>query len=291
MTGALYGTTPAAWQLSFNGLLFGAGCDVAIEKITGLRELPPIRSGDTPRPRRHGSFGGRNLYAERIIHADLLIAAPVNPIETVVAAVGAAFGNIETPDQLLQLQFMLPGWTSPRWLLARPTKGGYPIDVGYQAGYIKVPVELTCQDALIYDTAWQTVTTGIGSPAAGLAFPAAFPASFGQNMGGGLRINNIGNEATPPQFTIFGPMTNPRLSLGSAFLGFQVTLATNDQLYVDTGEQVVLINGVPRLDVLQTGSSFFWLPTGVSYLSASSSDQGKLPGIVQVKATSAWGWC
>jgi hypothetical protein len=174
----------------------------------------------------------------------------------------------------------------------RPTKGGYPIDVGFQARKVIVPVELTANDPLIYDTNSQQASTGLPSPTAGLSFPAAAPFTFGASSGGSLQVVNAGNEATPPVFTIAGPVTWPQLTLGSLFLGFQVTLAAGDTLVIDCSAATATLNGTAsRGNTIVTGSTYFFLPPGTSTVGFSSVDATQVTGTCTCSAASAWGWC
>lgn len=289
--GRLYAASPGPWQMTFNGLLIGDQADIGLNKISGLREMPPLRSGDLPKPRAHGAFGGRNYYGERIVQAEFLVQAPTNDFEAVLRAAGTAFASITDPAGAIPLKFQLGTWDNPRQLYCRPTKGGLPVDLDYQYRKAVIPVEFTADDPLIYDTAQQSQTTGLPSPTAGLSFPAGAPFAFGASSGGSLQITNAGNENTPPAFTISGPLTWPQLTLGSAFLAFQVTLAAGDVLVVDCGASTAILNGTAsRANTVVTGSSYFWLPPGTSTIGFSSVDATQVTGTCQVTASSAWGW-
>jgi hypothetical protein len=296
--GLLYAASPGAWQLTYNGLLIGAGADVQLLELSGLRELPPTRSGDVAKPRQHGAFGGRTLFDERIVTAKLGVSAPTNDFETVLAAVSSAFPNITDPANLLPLQFQVPGWSTPRQVWCRPTQGGYPIDLGYQFRKVTIPVQLTAPDPLIYDTAVQTASTGLPSPTAGLGFPASAPFTFGASSGGSVQLVNAGNEAAPIVFTINGPVTWPQLTLGSLFLGFQVSLGAGDKLVVDTGAGTAVLKGTAsRAGTIVTGSTYFYLPPATaagpttSTIGFSSVDATQVTGTLTATASSAWGWC
>lgn len=289
--GRLYASRPGPWELTYNGLLIGDQSDVMLSGITGLREQPPVRSGNQPKPRAHGAFGGRNYYAERLVQAKLLVQAPQNDFETVLRALGTAFANITDPAGALPLQFQLGTWDNPRQLWCRPTKGGLPVDLDYQYRKATVPVEFTADDPLIYDTVQQSATAALPSPTAGLTFPAAAPFTFGASSGGSMQITLAGNEATPPTFTITGPVTWPQLTLGSQFLAFQVTLAAGDTLVVDCSAAAATLNGsVSRGNTIVAGSSYFWLPPGTSTIGFSSVDATQVTGTCQCTASSAWGW-
>src|ERR1035438_2582371 len=56
--------TLSLYECEFNGYKFGAHQPFSLTKIDGL-DLPTIRTGDSPRPRDHGSFAGLDLMGER----------------------------------------------------------------------------------------------------------------------------------------------------------------------------------------------------------------------------------
>jgi hypothetical protein len=286
--------TLTSFQLSYNGLTFGAGTDVQLVQITGLRELPSIRSGDVAKPRTDGAWAGLNFYNERILVMDLLVSVTkTNPFETVLQSIANAFLHISDPGALLPFQFMLPGWTTPRQVTGRPTKGGFPVDLDYSFHRAAIPVEFTCPDPLIYDTVVQTASTGLPSPATGLTFNVHFPATFGHSVGGSFQVTNAGNYPTPPVFTITGPCTNPSISLQGTGLSitFTIALANTDTLVVDMGALTATLNGTAlRNNTINTGSTWFALPAGTSTVQFLSSDSTSVAGQLAIAFRNAWGW-
>lgn len=283
------------WQWSYNGLVMGAGCDVGVTQVAGLREAPPTRPGDVNRPRQHGAWAGLTLFGERIVTLDLQVmsGATQQPFTAVLAGVASAFANILDPSAgLPALQFMQPGWATPRQVYGRPTKGGYPINADLQYGKALIPVEITCPDPLIYDTATQLVTAGLPSPTAGLAFPVGFNATFGASFGGSLTLGNSGNEALHPIFTFTGPVTWPTVTIGAASLTFQLTLAQGDTLVVDCAARTAILNGTAsRAGTIATGSRWLTVPPGGATVGFSSVDAAQVAGIVKATCPAgAWGW-
>lgn len=287
--------TLAPYQLAYNGLTFGAGRDVQLVSVTGLREAPATRGSDVPKPRRHGSWAGRTLFGERIVNMVLGVSVTVAGFEQTVSGMSAAFANIIEPSGLLPLTFNLsPSWATARQVTGRVTKAGYPVTLEYQYQRLSaIPVELTCPDPLIYDTATQAVSAGLPSPTAGLGFPVAFPVGFGASAGGSLQVANGGNETFYPVWTFTGPITWPSITLGAFSLGFQVTLGAGDTLTVDTGAKTAVLNGTAsRAGTIITGSQWFGIPTGGGTVGFSSVDSTPVTGTVSATLpTASWGWC
>jgi hypothetical protein len=156
------------FQYSWNGLTFGAGTDIQIVKEEGLRSLPATRSGDINRPRMDGAFAGLNFLGERIVTLTLAVTTTLtNPFETVVANVTNAFQPTFDPTAQSVLQFQYPGWSTPRQVTGRVTAAGFPTDVNYSFHRIaSMPIQITCNDPLIYDSQLSTVTNSLATSGA-----------------------------------------------------------------------------------------------------------------------------
>jgi hypothetical protein len=153
------------FQYLWNGLTFGAGTDIQIVKEEGLRSLPQTRSQDINRPRMDGAFAGLNFLGER--NAVLTLAVTVTkdaPFEGVVANITNAFQPTFDPNNLTTLQFMYPGWSTPRQVSGRVTAAGFPTDLNYSFHRIDaLPIQITCPDPLIYDSVLMTVTNSLAT--------------------------------------------------------------------------------------------------------------------------------
>lgn len=280
------------FQGSFGGLTFGPGTDIQVVEWDGLRELPGIRSGDQARPRGDGSFAGLNYLGERVITLKLSVTVTQTPFETVIANLASVFQSTSSPSALQPFFFMLPGWTTPRQVTARPTKASIPVDLEYNFHKASPLVELTCPDPLIYDVQPQTALTGLPAPSAGLTFPVAFPVTFGASAGGSLAVTNTGNYPTAPVFTITGPCTNPSITLSSGgSMSFNLTLSSSDTLVVDMAARTVLLNGVSRANTIVSGSSWFAFPVGAATVFVGSRDSAAVAAQFKVTWRNAWSWC
>lgn len=277
------------YQLSYNGLTIGAGTDVQLVGIDGLRALPGIRSSDVARPRADGSFGGLNFMGERIVTLQLLVMVTVaNPWETVLEQLSAAFLHISDPGKLLPLQFQLPGQPALQ-IIGRPTRYHVPVDVPYAFHKAAVAIEMSCPDPLIYAAASSSVSAGLPNPTSGAVWPVTWPMTYGSSSGGALTVVNSGNWATPLKFTIQGPCVNPWVSLGSAKLTFNLTLASTDTLTVDTGAHTITLNGTAnRYNTLAVGSQWFTAAPGSSTVNFGSGDSTQVTATCTATYSSAW---
>ncbi|MGE0399948.1 MAG: hypothetical protein AB7T06_24750 [Kofleriaceae bacterium] len=281
------------YQGSYNGLAFGAGTDVQLVSIDGLRALPEIRSGDVPRSRQDGSWAGLNFLGERIFTALFEVFAPSQPFETVVAGVATALQNISDPNLQLPFDFQVPGWAEPRRVICRPTKGGTPINVPYVFHRAQIPVEFTANDPLVYSSTLRQASAGLPSPTAGLTFPVTFPVTFGASTGGSMSVTNAGNYITAPVITITGPVTNPTVTFVASgqFMTVNITLGPSDVLVIDMANRSVMLNGTAsRYNLVTTGSQFWGIPPGTWSIGVASTDSSPVAALFTVTWRDAWGW-
>lgn len=286
-------TVANAYQGEFNGLTFGAGTDVKLSKLTGLRAMPPLRRGDSPKPRRNGSWAGLDLLDERVMILDLEVFAPVAPFEQVVSALATAFQPISDPSQQLPLGFLLPGWVEQRIITCRPTRGELPIDQWFQFNRASVPIEMTANDPLIYSNSLHSASTGLPSPTAGLTFNATPDFVFGASTGGSMSVTNLGNYITAPVFTITGPVLNPMFTYtpSGQFMQVNIALGVSDVLVIDMGAQTVTLNGTAsRKNAIAQGSSWFGFPPGTWSIGVASSDSAPVAAVFTATWRDAWGW-
>jgi hypothetical protein len=94
------------WQMDYNGLTFGASTVYGIESITGLHDLPEVRTSDRARARTHGQFQGSDYLGGRDIDVSVTITSkhPSN-------AIWQAFSQALVAGQVdeLPLTIQVPG--------------------------------------------------------------------------------------------------------------------------------------------------------------------------------------
>lgn len=278
------------YQSSFNGLTWGPGTDIQVVEIDGLRSMK-TRTSDETYPEDDGALPGIDLLDERTITYKLLIAAPQTmTVEQALAACAAAFQVIRDPAGGLPLQVMLPGWSEPRQLTARPINNDVPIDVNYSLQYIEFSAQMVAADPLIYSTTLHPLSTGLPSPTAGLPFNVTFPATFGSSTGGSVLVTNAGNYASRPVITITGPCINPLVSNGTSFMSFNLTLGATDVLVIDMAAKSVTLNGsASRYNTVTTGSAWWSLPPGNTTVVFETGDGAQVAARMTIQWRDAWG--
>lgn len=273
---------------------FGAGTDVGLISISGLRDLPPIRQGNVNRGQKDGALPGLNLVGERTIGITYQITKTAASTEAALASVTAAHQNVIDPaticmtsgDYLRQKSgagaikpvysgmVQLPNRANPLIFFGRPVRFNAPISTDFQYGRVDITTEWSCPDGLLYDNTIISASCGLPNPTSGATFPATFDLTFGASAGGSFQLNNTGAYPTSPFFTITGPVSYPVIT--NQTTGQQIKLNTvigvGDTLAVDCQSGTVTLNGANRNNTVDITTTFFGLAPGANTIGYGSSD-------------------
>lgn len=298
--------TLSDYQFSYQGWTWGAGTAWGFTQVTGLGDLPEIRSADVARARDHGELVGLDLYGGRDITVDMWIKTDGTSLQdsllTMAAATEVGLGT-EQP-----LWFQLPNYPL-LCVMCRPRKRTAPIDASYSAAQI-VPagaVQFHATDPRVYGAA-QSVTVGLPNPKAGMTFPASFPISFGSSQPSGVTVTNGGNTEMRPILILTGPVTNPTVQnasiTGTPAVSFSnptqtsYTVLAGDQLVVDLGNpsSVLYYSGgvasgstpASRTGWLGSSSTFWDLLPGANLIQFLSQDSAQVAGTCEVTWANAY---
>lgn len=164
--------TLAPWQASIAGLTIGPGTPYEIARISGLDEMPELRTSDESRPWAHGMWDGDDWADGRTIPATIEIAA--EPDISYDEAL-AAWRRIMVPtrtDNLVPFWVNIPhraGGELLRWLV-KVRRHRIPTDEQYEMGLATAELQLFASDPVGYGPQRQD-STGYPIPAGGLTFP------------------------------------------------------------------------------------------------------------------------
>lgn len=231
---------------SFNGLAFGPQTRFHVKAITGLDDLPGLRTTDSPRPGDHGSYTGRDFAEPRTVALDLLLRGD-NPehLDQLVEQAKAVFQPTRDPLPL----YLRDG----RWLLwAKCRRRSIPYDAEALASSTEMALEFFCADPRVYGGAEQVLTATLPSGGGGHGFPHGFPLSFGGTAGsegGTVYPVNPGNAEEWPLIVFVAgenPLEQPSVVNGLTGQGlyFNLTVQPGETLWVDTKAKTALLNGV-----------------------------------------------
>src|SRR5712692_8649242 len=158
---------------SFNGLSWGPLTKYHVSAVSGLDDLPPIRTFDAPRPGDHGDFRGTDLLASRTILLDILMLGDNN-------------ADYYTLAETLRIAFLLNSVELPllffngtRQVSARCRRRSIPYDAANLRRTGTASVELLASDPRIYDASVANLSTGMAQSGGGMTFNAVFPLWFG----------------------------------------------------------------------------------------------------------------
>lgn len=285
------------WQFSFQGLTIG-GVNPAynLTNIAGL-ELPDVRTGDAARPRDPGMFIGLDVLPGR----EITLTGDMSPDGTSLQHAWNAFATATVPTGVTEnpLFVNLPGYGT-LVTMARPRKRNMPVDIQFALGLLaKFTVMFASSDPRWYTTPTLNPTVGLPSPTAGFTFPFSFPLAFGSGtVAGVINATNSGNIEMRPVLVITGPCTYPSITNaswpGAPTLQFGVSMATGDQLVIDTDLKTATYYtagstaGSTRLSTIQPGSAWWTLLPGSNTIQFLSKDSTSVAGTLTVEYASAY---
>ena len=256
----------ADWELEYNGLLVGADTDYPVAQISGLLDLPDIKSGDQDRLRRNGLHAGDDFLGGRSVSVTFEVYADTDSeFETAMENLlnATAPGGPE-----VGLAFQLPGVAdgNKAVVFARPRKRSVQMDTSYLYRIPTVLLEFFAVDPRIYSATLSSSSISVAVTSGGLEFDATPDLTFGTTgEGGTFNAKNNGSFPAGALFRVEGPCSNPRienLTLDRT-IELDITLATGEYLLIDTERRTVLLDGTAsRYSALTADSEWFDLAAG-----------------------------
>lgn len=226
-------------ELSYPGvnLVFGDGAPYLLTAPPDLGSIEPTTQ-DAAYPGGDGVMFGRDFMPGRTITLELGVNA-MNEADNLAAhaALAAAWRGDSlrrTPGAVATLALTNGGRT--RVVYGRPRNFASTLQIVPQLGYSAATVTFACSDDLFYDQANASVSVPlIPPPSGGLLAPLASPLTTAQVVNRPGLVAPGGLTDTWPVITIYGPVTNPKVTLtGQWFMQFSTTLAFDQSLTVDT---------------------------------------------------------
>jgi len=145
------------YQWSYNNVTLGASTPLGVLQVTGLTDLPQIRSGDPNQPRANGQFIGLDLYGGRDITFNVFAKTDGVSLQDTLNLFAAATVVGLTTEQ--PLWFQLPNYPI-LCVMCRPRKRSTPIDKNYEVNIAYPVAQFHATDPNIY-AAPQTVSVGL----------------------------------------------------------------------------------------------------------------------------------
>lgn len=255
-------------------IMINDGGAIVCESVTGW-DSTTVRTNVEDIPAEDGAIAGDSFLGQRPWTLNGKIGANVG-----AAARNVAIANMKRAvrglrgDVVVQAQPSgMPAMQATARLQSLRISGGLVKD--YQLAFISA-------DPRAYSQALNTInqTGAPGVPGAG--FSMAFPINFGGGSGATLvaAATNAGNIDTYPVLKVWGPITNPQITLvnGSSIYLDNLTLASGEWVQITTApgqHAVTKSDGTNLYDrVRYPGSVFFKLPPGSSTIQLWGSGSG-----------------
>jgi hypothetical protein len=276
------------WQMTYNGLTFGASTVYGIQSMSGLHDLPEVRTSDRARARTHGQFQGSDYLGGRDIDVSVTITSK-HPSNAIWQAFSQALVAGQVDELPLTIQVPGVGLGGEIQVGARVRKLSLPISMDYYKGVGRANVQFHCTDPRMYSSTLQSVNFTQATTSGGLSFNATFNLSFGgAATGGTATCTNGGEFPSPWEATITGPIVDPRIENVNTgqIIYFIGTLAAGETLVVGTQDRTVLLNG--------TASRYSWIKQGTQWFDLAPGDNtmrlagASGTGTMAVNFRSAW---
>jgi hypothetical protein len=233
---------------------------VDIEKVVGL-DNAPIRTTERDHEGTDGGYMDAELEKGRPIVLQGM--AYVNDSEQVETFLDTLKENWAPSRSPVPFYLKKPGLVE-RVLFVKPLGCQYDVDSLRRVGCTAIQFSAYAEDPRIYTSTPVNENMTLGAITGdGFGFPLGFPFGFGvaPSTDDGSWFYNLGNRATPVVFTISGPVDTPRIinETASKTLKFNIVLATDEFLVVDTQARTVLLGGTAnRRNTLEVGDWFFF---------------------------------
>lgn len=235
-----------------------AGVQWVCTKEVGFWGSPATNATLTPRLNRHGVYRSPGWKKQRVI--TLTGRAYASDLAVLRAAEANVCGLLSDPT--------VPGTLTCISEIGSLTCSVFldadtvctPVDAVSEPGF-EFSLQLHAPDPAKYAVETQMMTTGLPVDAGdgldfqqvvtpdtnqGLFFGVGDPDGlmFGtSNASGFMTLTNRGTAPTSPVFTLYGPLTNPTLTVGTASLRFNAQLAAGEFVVIDPAAPSVLLGG------------------------------------------------
>ncbi|MFJ7902370.1 phage distal tail protein [Streptomyces sp. NPDC096198] len=285
-------------HVQFGELLLGPSTPYGWKTLTGWEDTPGTDSGNVNRADAHGSYPGRLLAQSRMITVDgVVIRTEPGRMGTAVRELSAATA---LRDDELPLVIRLDD-SPPLLAFARCLRRAVPVGTGgYGVGVVTgAAFQFEATDPRRYSLTEQQVDTSLPMPEPGLDWhldpgPEHLdtPLDFGTPGSTGTVVTvNDGDALSHPVIAFVGPVSLPSLThLGTGdVIEYDIELAVDDVLLVDTREGTVTLNGTASRLYTATARSVpentFTLAPGTAALSFRAA-----PGSVDPRASCTLQW-
>lgn len=244
-------------QLEFRGYLLGDDQRTFMDQITGWDDLPGVDSGNTARPNSHGAWVGRKLANQRIITWQGRFS-PTRPelwAEQLRELRDAFSLPLDTEEEAIIIQSI----DEKKLAFGSVVQRSIPMDKAYGYYGANLSIQFECSDPRRYslnENFWNLELPPKIS--VGLTYPLSYPLNYGEEVTSSSgTLFNDGDVVSPITLSFYGPVTRPTLlnKTANTKLEFDITLASDEFLEVNTRTGTVLLNGIADRLYTRTANS------------------------------------
>lgn len=233
-------------QLEYRDYLLGDDETTFMDSIVGWDDLPGVESGNTSRGNSHGAWVGRKLSQQRVITWQGRFSPTLPELwEEELRRLREAFSlPLGTEEDVIVVQSI----GERRLCFGSVVARSIPMDRSYGYYGANVSIQFECSDPRRYslnENFWNLELPP--QVDVGLSYPLSYPLDYGVEVtsSNGVLIND-GDVVSPVTLSFAGPVTKPALinKTANTKLEFDITLATDEFLEINTRTGTVLLNGV-----------------------------------------------
>jgi hypothetical protein len=267
----------------FNGLNFGAGTAIVVEKMEGLLGSSSVRGNDIELTNDHGAAPGTTLLNKRTIAFDLHALGTAGEVEDMLVEFGRVFQlpPRRSPRLLIPLCFWRPGQPK-KCVFARTNKRDFDSVYNVAHGKASGSVELVAPDPLIYSLDLHQTIYTLGAGVTTGTFP---------------NIQNDGNhvDGTGALFQVLGPAVDPiftNVDDDGRAMRFDVNIPAGGGIRFDlAAKSAEVFNGsewVPDYGIVRNDSEWFKIMPGDNEIVYTRSGTAATGSQVNVWHRDAW---
>lgn len=266
-----------AYDVEYNNTLLADGVNRHIVQAR-VFDSAEIRVSDKPVGQGDGMYPGRDLYGSKTIELTIEVWGE-NEAQMYASYYPLLAAVVKQPVEL-PLTMRLPQWPADLRVMCRPRRvGGLVVDKSFDLFTGQVTIQFVATSPLAQSNTLSSQTVNLTAVSGGLAFPLAYPRSYGGlSTSNVVNATNLGTYAAPWKATIAGPITNPSIEhveqgLTLSFVG---VVNSGETLVVETGiANSVLLNGTAsRYSWVVDSSKFFKLNPGVNSVRFNGTTAG-----------------
>lgn len=260
---------PQDFQFELDGVLFGLGCDVAVEasgfdpgSTTWTTQDRESQTDDVVYMGRDvkvpSSWSWQAFTTTEDPQDSVAVAEALAAVET-LQGVWEPEEVRSTPGTVSVLRYKRPG-AGVRRVYGRPRRFAAPLDNLLLHGRVDITMDFRRADPLHYDDVEESVVIGmLAAEVGGFPVPAVTPWTSVDVAEPQARTIRVGGTApTWPVITFRGPqLVAPWVQIGGVRCALQVTMSPGDEIVVDTRPWVrtAYRNGAPQPALLAPATS------------------------------------